>query len=54
MGTKTQTIVKNHFQRQIDGPRPELERASDKADTPSARGEDLGTPPTPSPIVKCK
>ena len=55
MGTKTQTMIKNHFQRQIDsGSRPELEEAANSADDRRARGEDMGAPPAPTPIVKRK
>ena len=55
MGTKTQTMIKNHYQRQVDGGnRPELERAANDADDRRARGEEMGPPPTPTPIVKRK
>ena len=55
MGTKTQTMIKNHFQRQIDsGSRNDLEAAANSADERRARGEDLGPAPTPTPIVKRK
>ena len=55
MGTKTQTMIKNHFQRQIDsGGRPELEQAANEADGRRTRGEDMGPPPTPTPIQKRK
>ena len=46
MGTKTQTMIKNHYQRQVDGGnRPELERAANEAEERRARGEDMGPPP---------
>lgn len=55
MGTKTQTMIKNHYQRQVDGGnRPELEKAAIEADERRNRGEDMGTAPTPTPIVKRK
>lgn len=55
MGTKTQTMIKNHYQRQAEGGnRPELERAAIEADERRARGEDMGPPPTPTPIQKRK
>ena len=55
MGTKTQTMIKNHFQRQIDsGSKPELQKAADEADARRLRGEDLGPPPAPTPIIKRK
>ena len=55
MGTKTQTMIKNHFQRQIDsGSRPELEEAANRADERRVRGEDIGAPPAPTPIIKRK
>lgn len=55
MGTKTQTMIKNHYQRQVDGGnQPELERAAIEADERRARGEDMGPPPTPTPIQKRK
>ncbi|KAI7465665.1 hypothetical protein KC351_g14866, partial [Hortaea werneckii] len=55
MGTKTQTMIKNHYQRQIDsGNRPELQQQAMEADKRREAGEDLGPPPTPTPIVKRK
>jgi len=55
MGTKTQTMIKNHYQRQIEsGSRPELEQSAIDADERRARGEDVGPPPTPTPIQKRK
>jgi hypothetical protein len=55
MGTKTQTMIKNHYQRQIEGGnKPELERAATEAEDRRARGEDVGPPPTPTPIQKRK
>lgn len=55
MGTKTQTMIKNHYQRQIDsGNRPELQQQALEADRRRDAGEDLGPPPTPTPIVKRK
>ena len=54
MGTKTQTMIKNHYQRQIDGGRADLEDAAVRANGRRERGEDMGPPPTPTPIVKRK
>lgn len=55
MGTKTATMIKNHYQRQIDGGnRVELEQAAQEADARRERGEDMGAPPTPTPINKRK
>lgn len=55
MGTKTQTMIKNHYQRQIDGgSRPELEQSAMRAEERRMRGEDLGPPPQPTPVVKRK
>lgn len=55
MGTKTQTMLRNHYQRQIDGGDPgELERTALAAEARRARGEDIGPPPIPTPIVKRK
>lgn len=55
MGTKTQTMIKNHYQRQIDsGNRPELRGDAVEADRRREAGEDIGAPPTPTPIVKRK
>ncbi|KAK5166167.1 uncharacterized protein LTR77_008428 [Saxophila tyrrhenica] len=55
MGTKTQTMIKNHYQRQVDsGNKPELERSAIEAEQRINRGEDLGPPPTPTPITKRK
>lgn len=55
MGTKTQTMIKNHFQRQVDGGnRPDLVSSADEADQRRSRGEDMGPPPVPTPIVKRK
>ena len=55
MGTKTQTMIKNHYQRQVDGgSRPELEQSAMLAEERRRRGEDLGPPPQPTPIVKRK
>lgn len=55
MGTKTQTMIKNHYQRQVDGgSRQELEASALMADDRRARGEDIGLPPTPTPIQKRK
>ena len=55
MGTKTHTMIKNHYQRQVDGGnRPELGQAANEADERRARGEDIGPPPTPTPITKRK
>lgn len=55
MGTKTQTMIKNHYQRQIDGGnRADLEDAAVVANGRRERGEDMGAPPTPTPINKRK
>ncbi|KAM3417312.1 hypothetical protein BST61_g5564 [Cercospora zeina] len=54
MGTKTQTMIKNHFQRQVDGGRADLAEQAEHADQRRARGEDMGPPPTPTPITKRK
>lgn len=55
MGTKTQTMIKNHYQRQIDGGnRADLEEAALVANARRERGEDMGPPPTPTPINKRK
>ncbi|KAK3715406.1 hypothetical protein LTR37_007134 [Vermiconidia calcicola] len=55
MGTKTQTMIKNHYQRQVEGGnRPELERAAIEAEARRGRGDEMGPPPTPTPIVKRK
>ncbi|KAF2218382.1 hypothetical protein BDZ85DRAFT_94641 [Elsinoe ampelina] len=53
MGTKTQTMVKNHYQRRIEGDqKEEFLTAAESANAKRSRGEDLGPPPTPTPIVK--
>lgn len=54
MGTKTQTMIKNHYQRQVDGGRAELQEAATMANQRRDRGEDIGPPPTPTPITKRK
>lgn len=55
MGTKTQTMIRNHYQRQLDGGDPgELERTALAAEARRARGEDIGPPPRPTPIVRRK
>ncbi|KAK5135958.1 hypothetical protein LTR08_004416 [Meristemomyces frigidus] len=55
MGTKTQTMIKNHYTRQVDsGNRPELHVHAVEADRRREAGEDMGPPPTPTPIVKRK
>lgn len=55
MGTKTQTMIKNHYQRQIDGGnRADLEESAVVANARRERGEDMGAPPTPTPINKRK
>ncbi|KAK5703862.1 hypothetical protein LTR97_002875 [Elasticomyces elasticus] len=55
MGTKTQTMIKNHYQRQVDnGNQPELENAAKEADRRRELGDEIGPPPTPTPIVKRK
>ncbi|KAK1057945.1 hypothetical protein LTR74_013790 [Friedmanniomyces endolithicus] len=55
MGTKTQTMIKNHYQRQVgSGNQPELENAAREADKRRETGDDVGPPPTPTPIVKRK
>ena len=55
MQTKTHTMIKNHYQRQIDGGgRTELQLAAKDADRRREVGEDMGRPPTPTPIIKRK
>ena len=55
MGTKTQTMIRNHFHRQIDsGSRPDLEEAADRADERRVRGEHIGAPHAPTPVVRRK
>lgn len=54
MGTKTQTMIKNHYQRQVEGGRSELEDQAFLANARRDRGEDVGPPPTPTPIIKRK
>nr|POE76150.1 hypothetical protein CFP56_59630 [Quercus suber] len=55
MGTKTQTMIKNHYQRQVEsGNKAELEASAKDADHRRKNGEDMGAPPTPTPIVKRK
>ncbi|KAK5111202.1 hypothetical protein LTR62_005230 [Meristemomyces frigidus] len=55
MGTKTQTMIKNHYTRQIaHGNQPELLRSAEQADRRREMGEEVGPPPTPTPIVKRK
>ena len=55
MGTKTETMIKNRFQRLIDsGTRPGIRKAANRADDRRARGEDIGPPPSRTPIVKRK
>ncbi|KAF2680582.1 hypothetical protein K458DRAFT_311284 [Lentithecium fluviatile CBS 122367] len=53
MGTKTQTMVKNQYQRLVDsGQAPELQRVAEEANQKRNRGEDPGPPPTPTPAPK--
>ncbi|OCK80828.1 hypothetical protein K432DRAFT_296900, partial [Lepidopterella palustris CBS 459.81] len=53
MGTKTQTMVKNQYQRLIEnGNAPELLQAAAEADAKRNAGVDLGPPPTPTPVSK--
>ncbi|EGP85259.1 uncharacterized protein MYCGRDRAFT_75046, partial [Zymoseptoria tritici IPO323] len=47
-------MIKNHYSRQIEGGRSDLEDAANNANVRRERGEDLGPPPTPTPIVKRK
>ncbi|KAK0304520.1 hypothetical protein LTR01_007313 [Friedmanniomyces endolithicus] len=55
MGTKTQTMIKNHYLRQVgSGTQPELENAAREANKRRETGDDVGPPPTPTPIVKRK
>ena len=55
MGTKTQSMIKNHYLRQIDGGnRPDLEEEARIVNAKRNRGEDMGPPPVPTPIVKRK
>ncbi|THY61997.1 hypothetical protein D6C98_01742 [Aureobasidium pullulans] len=53
MGTKTQTMVKNYYQRLVEsGNRPDVVEAANIANARRDRGEDMGIPPTPTPINK--
>ncbi|KAF2203705.1 hypothetical protein GQ43DRAFT_353266, partial [Delitschia confertaspora ATCC 74209] len=53
MGTKTQTMVKNQYQRIVEkGKDPELEHWAQQADARRERGEDLGPPPIPTSAPK--
>ncbi|KAI4728721.1 hypothetical protein E4T49_03467 [Aureobasidium sp. EXF-10728] len=53
MGTKTQTMVKNYYQRLVEsGNRPDVVDAANIANARRDRGEDMGVPPTPTPINK--
>ncbi|KAL9093274.1 MAG: hypothetical protein Q9165_004015 [Trypethelium subeluteriae] len=52
MGTKTQTMVKNYYVRLIEGNRPDLQHVATLADQRRERGEDLGPPPTATPLTK--
>ncbi|KAG9516665.1 hypothetical protein KCV07_g6654, partial [Aureobasidium melanogenum] len=53
MGTKTQTMVKNYYQRLVEsGNRPDVVDAANVANARRDRGEDMGVPPTPTPINK--
>ncbi|GIZ44750.1 hypothetical protein CKM354_000794000 [Cercospora kikuchii] len=54
MRTKSQLMVKNHFQRQVDGGRADLAEQAEQANQRRKRGEDMGPPPTPTPISKRK
>ena len=54
MGTKTTTMIKNYYQRQMDGGNHVLEQSASNADERRSRGEALGPPPTPTPINKRK
>lgn len=56
MGTKTETMVKNHYQRLVDrGNRADLKAAAEEADRRRFNGtEEKGAPPTPTPIVRRK
>ncbi|QIW98516.1 hypothetical protein AMS68_004034 [Peltaster fructicola] len=53
MGTKSQTMIKNHYSRQVEN-RPDLERDALAANARKQRGEDIGAPPVPTPITKRK
>ncbi|TKA66435.1 hypothetical protein B0A49_09929 [Cryomyces minteri] len=53
MGTKTPTMVKNHFQRLAEsGNRIDLTEDAAAADAKKLRGDDMGPPPVPTQIVK--
>ncbi|KAI5205789.1 hypothetical protein E4T39_02812 [Aureobasidium subglaciale] len=53
MGTKTQTMVKNYYQRLVEsGNRNDVVDAANVANARRDRGEDMGIPPTPTPINK--
>jgi hypothetical protein len=55
MGTKSATMIKNHYQRQVDGGDQDgLRESAATADKWRERGEYVGPPPTPTPIVKRK
>lgn len=54
MGTKTQTMIKNHYQRQIEGSHPGLQEVAISANAARQRGDNIGAPPTPTPITKRK
>ncbi|KAF2005388.1 hypothetical protein P154DRAFT_392314, partial [Amniculicola lignicola CBS 123094] len=52
MGTKTHVMVKNQYQRLVEGGDLELQRLANDADQKRERGEDQGPPPTPTPAQK--
>ncbi|KAF2841710.1 hypothetical protein M501DRAFT_1055817 [Patellaria atrata CBS 101060] len=53
MGTKTATMVKNHYQRlKESGNEPEVVRLAELADERRRNGEDMGPPPAPTQPVK--
>lgn len=55
MGTKTQTMIKNHYERQVDGGNhPELEQLAMGAEERRMCGEVLGPPPQPTPMARRK
>ncbi|KYG40692.1 hypothetical protein M433DRAFT_51990, partial [Acidomyces richmondensis BFW] len=48
-------MIKNYYQRKVDGgDEDSLKDSAGKADKRRERGEELGPPPTPTPIVKRK
>ncbi|MCJ1387189.1 hypothetical protein MMC18_000029 [Xylographa bjoerkii] len=50
--TKTHTMVKNHFSREVEKGKTELEDAAKQADERNERGEPRGNPPQPSITIQ--